>query len=101
MTITAKEAKEIMDTQTGYIILDVRSQSEYETGHIPNAMLIPDSEIAIRAEEELPDPDQLILVYCRSGMRSKGAALQLEMMGYTNIRDFGGILSWPYEIVND
>ncbi len=101
MTITAKEAKEIMDTQTGFTILDVRSPAEYAEGHIPNAMLIPDSEIAFRAEDELPDPDQLILVYCRSGVRSKGAAAQLEMMGYTNVKEFGGILDWPYAVVTD
>jgi rhodanese-related sulfurtransferase len=101
MVITPQQAKEIMDTETGYVLLDVRSQAEFKGGHIEGAVCIPDSEIAIRAEDELPDNDQLILVYCRSGMRSRGAAMQLEMMGYTNVKDFGGIMSWPYEVVTD
>lgn len=95
--ITAEEAKEIMDSQEGYIILDVRAQAEYDEGHIPGAIVIPHTEIEDRAEEELPDKDQLILVYCRSGRRSKIAAEALVELGYTNIREFGGILDWPYE----
>ncbi len=98
MNITAAEAKQIMDSQEGYIILDVRSQSEYDEGHIPGAILIPNTEIEERAEESLPDKDQLILVYCRSGRRSKLAAETLVELGYTNIREFGGIIDWPYEV---
>ncbi len=98
MNITAAEAKEIMDSQEGYIILDVRTQEEYDKGHIPGAILIPNTEIEDRAEEVLPDKDQLILIYCRSGRRSKMAAEILVELGYTNIREFGGILDWPYEV---
>ena len=97
MNITAEEAKEIMDTEEGYIILDVRTQEEYDQGHIPGAILIPDTEIETKAEEVLTDKDQLILVYCRSGRRSKIAAEALVELGYTNIKEFGGIIEWPYE----
>ena len=98
MNITAEEAKQIMDTEEGYIILDVRTQEEYDQGHIPGAVLIPNTEIETRAEDELPDKDQLILVYCRSGNRSKKAAEILVELGYTNIKEFGGIINWPYEV---
>lgn len=97
MNITSEEAKEIMDIQEGYIILDVRAQEEYEEGHIPGAIVIPHTEIEVRAEEELPDKGQLILIYCRSRRRSKIAVETLAELGYTNIREFGGILDWPYE----
>ena len=97
MNITAEEAKKIMDSEDGYIILDVRTQEEYDQGHIPGAILIPDSEINLRAEKELTDKDQLLLVYCRSGRRSKLAAEALVELGYTNIKEFGGIIDWPYE----
>lgn len=99
MNITQEEAKNIMDTETGYVILDVRTNEEFTSGHIPNAILIPDYEISQRAESELPDKSQLILVYCRSGNRSKNAASQLVSLGYTNIKEFGGIIDWKYEIV--
>ena len=98
VNITAQEAKEIMDTQEGYIILDVRTQEEYEEGHIPGAAQISHEEIAEKAEEVLTDKNQLILVYCRSGRRSKIAAEALVELGYTNIKEFGGILDWPYEV---
>ena len=98
MNITAQEAKEIMDTQEGYIILDVREQDEFDQGHIPGAILIPYTQIDFKAEDMLPDLDQLILVYCRSGRRSKIAAEALVELGYTNIKEFGGILDWPYEV---
>ena len=98
MNITAQKAKEIMDSQEGYVILDVRAREEYDQGHIPGAIVIPHTEIAARAEAELTDKDQLILVYCRSGRRSKLAAEELVKLGYTNIQEFGGILDWPYEI---
>ena len=98
VNITAEEAKEIMDSEEGYIILDVRTQEEYDQGHIPGAILIPDTEIKTKAEEVLTDKDQLILVYCRSGRRSKIAAEALVELGYTNIKEFGGIIDWPYEV---
>ena len=98
VNITAEEAKEMMNSQTGYIILDVRTKEEYDQGHIPGAILIPDYEIEARAEEVLTDKDQLILVYCRSGRRSKLAAETLVALGYTNIAEFGGIIDWPYEV---
>ncbi len=98
VNITAQEAKEIMDCEEGYVILDVRTWDEYNQGHIPGAILIPDTEIKARAEEVLTDKDQLILVYCRSGRRSKLAAEILVELGYTNIREFGGIIDWPYEV---
>ena len=97
MNITAEEAKTIMDTQEGYIILDVRTQEEFDQGHIPGAILIPNTRIEFDAEEILTDMDQLILVYCRSGRRSKQAAEILVEMGYTNIKEFGGIIDWTYE----
>ena len=97
MNITAEEAKKIMDSEEGYIILDTRTQEEYDEGHIPGAIVIPHDEITDRAEEELSDKDQLLLVYCRSGRRSKLAAEALVKLGYTNIKEFGGIIDWPYE----
>ena len=98
VNITAEEAKQIMDTEEGYIILDVRTQEEYDQGHIPGAIVISHEEIAEKANEMLPDKDQLILVYCRSGRRSKIAAEALVELGYTNIKEFGGIIDWPYEV---
>ena len=98
MNITAQQAKEIMDTQEGYIILDTRTQEEYDTGHIPGAIVLPHDEVLKKAETVLPDNSQLILVYCRSGRRSKLAAEDLVKLGYTNIREFGGIIDWPYEV---
>ena len=98
VNITAEEAKQIMDTEEGYIILDVRTQEEYDQGHIPGAILISHEEIAEKAEDVLTDKDQLILVYCRSGRRSKIAAEALVELGYTNIKEFGGISDWPYEV---
>ena len=98
VNITAQQAKEIMDTQEGYIILDTRTQEEYDEGHIPGAILIPYDEITEKAEGILTDKDQLILVYCRSGRRSKIAAADLVKLGYTNIKEFGGIIDWPYGV---
>ena len=98
VNITAEEAKQIMDSEEGYIILDVRTQEEYDEGHIPGAIVISHEEIAEKAEEVLTDKDQLILVYCRSGRRSKIAAEALVELGYTNIKEFGGIIDWPYEV---
>ena len=99
MNITQEEAKKLMDTEKDYIILDVRTKEEYDEKHIPGAVLIPVDEIEDRAVRELPEKDQLILVYCRSGNRSKTASEALEKLGYTRIREFGGINDWPYDIV--
>jgi rhodanese-related sulfurtransferase len=98
VNITAEQAKEIMDTHQGYVILDTRAQEEYDESHIPGAILIPHDEILQKAEAVLTDKDQLILVYCRSGRRSKLAAADLVKLGYTNIKEFGGIIDWPYEV---
>lgn len=97
--ITAEQAKTIMDTERDYVIIDARTEDEFAEGHIENAILIPEYEIAQRAEKELPDKEQLILVYCRSGRRSKIASEELVTLGYTNVKEFGGIIDWPYDIV--
>ena len=98
VNITAQEAKTIMDIEQGYVILDARTREEYDQGHIPGAIQISHDEITEKAEEVLTDKDQLILVYCRSGRRSKIAAEALVELGYTNIKEFGGIIDWPYEV---
>lgn len=100
MNVSQETAKEIMDTKE-CIILDVRTSEEFAEGHIPGAILIPDYEIAEKAPNILTDKDALILVYCRSGRRSKNAANQLVDMGYTNIKEFGGIIDWPYETTKE
>ena len=97
--ITAEQAKTIMDTEKDYVIIDARTEDEFAEGHIENAILIPEYEIANRAEKELPDKEQLILVYCRSGRRSKIASEELVKLGYINVKEFGGIIDWPYDIV--
>ncbi len=96
--ITVQEAKQIMDTQPSVVILDVREQEEFDAGHIPSAILLPHGNITAEAEQVLPDKNQRILVYCRSGRRSKIAAQALAELGYTDVLEFGGILDWPYEI---
>jgi len=95
--ISSEQAKEIMDKEKDYVIIDARTESEFNEGHIKGAILIPEYEIAERAENELPDKDQLILVYCRSGRRSKIASEELVKLGYTNVKEFGGIIDWQYE----
>lgn len=97
--ISAEEAKSLMDTESDYIILDARTESEFAEGHIEGAVLIPHDEISSRAEKELPDKNRLILVYCRSGNRSKTASEALAKLGYSNVKEFGGIIDWPYETV--
>ena len=92
--ITQEEAKEMMDTQE-VIILDVREQDEYDSGHIPGAVLLSIDEDT--AAEVIPEMDSTVLVYCRSGNRSKTASSALAELGYTNIYEFGGINTWPYE----
>ena len=96
--ITQVEAKNIMDTTTGYIILDVRTIEEFNTGHIVKAINIPNEVIKEEAEAILLNKEQVILVYCRSGRRSKEAADKLVELGYTNVLEFGGIIDWKYEI---
>ena len=99
--ITPEQAKSIMDTESDYIIIDARTDEEFAEGHIKGAILIPEYEIADRAEKELKDKDALILVYCRSGRRSKIASEELVKLGYTNVKEFGGIIDWPYETVTE
>lgn len=100
-TITATNAYEIMQEREDIIILDVRTESEFDSGHIPNAILIPDDEIAQKAEAALTDKNATILVYCRSGRRSALASKELASLGYTDVYDFGGINDWEYEIVTE
>ena len=99
--ITPAEAKDLMDSKENYVILDVRTMEEFAEGHIEGAILIPDYEIGEKAESVLTDKNQLILVYCRSGRRSKNAASELAALGYTNIQEFGGIIDWPYGMVTE
>ena len=96
--ITPQEAKKIMDSGEERIILDVREQDEFDEGHIKGAILIPYTEIENKAEDMLPDKDAQILVYCRSVRRSKIASETLSKLGYTNIKEFGGIIDWKYEV---
>ena len=97
--IDQETAKEMMTRDDGHIILDVRRQDEYDAGHIPDAICIPNESIETEPLEELNDFDQVILVYCRSGRRSKEAAQKLANMGYRNVYEFGGIIDWTGETV--
>ena len=99
--IAMDEAVDMMAQETGYIILDVRRPDEFAAGHIPGAINVPNETIGTAEIPELPDKDQLIMVYCRSGRRSKEASEKLVKLGYTNIVEFGGILDWKGEIVTD
>ena len=99
--ITADEAAQMMQEETGFVLLDVRTQEEYASGHIPGAICIPNETIGSEEIPELPDKDQLILVYCRSGNRSKQASEKLVKLGYTNIVEFGGINDWTGETVSE
>lgn len=100
-TITATNAYEIMQQRDDIVILDVRTESEFDSGHISNAILIPDDEIEEKAESILTDKNATILVYCRSGRRSALASEELASLGYTDVYDFGGINDWEYEIVTE
>ena len=100
-SITMDEAVDMMAQETGYIILDVRRPDEFAAGHIPNAINVPNETIGTDEIPELPNKDQLIMVYCRSGRRSKEASEKLVKLGYTNIVKFGGILDWKGEIVTE
>ena len=99
--ISMDEAVKMMAEETGYIILDVRRPDEFAAGHIPKAINVPNETIGTADIPELPDKNQLIMVYCRSGRRSKEASEKLVKLGYTNIVEFGGILDWKGEIVTD
>ena len=96
--VSMDEITEIMEQNEGYVILDVRTHEEYNEGHIPNAICIPNETIDESVINELPDKSQLILIYCRSGNRSKQATQKLEKLGYTNLIEFGGIIDWKGEI---
>ena len=97
--ISQDKAAEMMAEDDGHVIVDVRREDEYAEGHIPGAILIPNESIVDTPPEELPDFDQIILVYCRSGRRSKEASQKLFDMGYTNVFEFGGIIDWTGEVV--
>ena len=99
--ISQEEAKEMMLRDDGHVIVDVRRQEEYDAGHIPGAILIPNESIGCDSPEALPDYDQVILIYCRTGNRSKQASEKLAAMGYQNIYEFGGINTWTGEIVTE
>ena len=99
--ISQEEAKEMMAKDDGHVVVDVRRQDEYDAGHIPGAILIPNESIGCDSPEALPDYDQIILIYCRTGNRSKQAAQKLASMGYTNIYEFGGITAWTGDVVTD
>ncbi len=98
VSISTNEAIAMMEEETDYIILDVRTVQEYQAGHIKGAINYPNENIGDGAIDILPDKDQLIFVYCRSGNRSKLASAKLVNLGYTNIVEFGGINSWPYDL---
>ena len=99
--IDQEKAKEMMAVNDGHVIVDVRRADEYAAGHIPGAILIPNESIGTEKPEQLPDKDRIILIYCRSGNRSKQAAQKLADMGYTNIYEFGGINTWTGEVVTE
>ena len=97
--VSPEQAKEMMNKGNSYTLLDVRTEAEFREQRIKGAVLLPNVEIKNRAGTELPDKNALIFVYCRSGVRSAGAAKELVSMGYTNVYDIGGIINWPYETV--
>ena len=99
--ISMKEAITMMNEESGYLIIDVRTLGEFNEKHIPNAINIPNESIGTEEIPELPDKDQLIFVYCRSGNRSKQASEKLVALGYTNIVEFGGINDWPGETISE
>ena len=99
--ISMKEAITMMNEESGYLIIDVRTLEEFNEKHIPNAINIPNESIGTEEIPELPDKDQLIFVYCRSGNRSKQASEKLVALGYTNIVEFGGINDWPGETISE
>ena len=100
LQISGEDAYLLMQNESDYAIIDARTEEEFSQGHIKNAILIPEYEIAEKAPSLLPNKDQLILVYCRSGRRSKIAAQALADLGYVNVKEFGGIIDWQYETVS-
>ena len=98
--ITSVQAHQMMSQENDFILLDVRTEEEFVEQRLDGAILIPDSQIRIRAERVMPDKDKLIFVYCRSGVRSAASARILVSLGYVNVYDFGGILDWPYGTVS-
>jgi rhodanese-related sulfurtransferase len=98
--LSAEEAKKMIDSAKPPVILDVRTEEEFIEKRIDGAVLIPDTEIGVRAPGELPDKDTVILVYCRSGVRSEKASRELVQMGYSQVYDIGGIIDWPFETVS-
>ena len=98
--ISAEEAYEMMVSQE-VVVVDVRTREEYESGHIENAVLVPNESIGSEIPEALPDKEATLLIYCRSGRRSKEAAQKLLALGYQNVYDFGGVIDWPYELVKE
>lgn len=96
--ISMEEAKQLMADEEGYVIVDARTIEEYANGHIPDAICIPNESIGVVAPDKLPNKEQLILVYCRSGNRSKQASQKLVKLGYTNVKEFGGIMDWDGDI---
>ena len=99
--VSISEAIDLMNRESSYVILDVRTYDEYQQGHIPGAIVVPNETIGTSEIPELPDKQQMILVYCRSGNRSRQAAAKLAKLGYSNVIEFGGIIDWPFEIVKD
>ena len=99
--ISAEEAYEMMASQEVVVVVDVRTREEYDGGHIENAVLVPNESIGSEMPEALPDKDATLLVYCRSGRRSKDAAEKLLALGYQSVYDFGGVIDWPYELVKE
>ena len=97
--ISAEEAYEMMISQE--IVVDVRTREEYDGGHIENAVLVPNESIGSEMPETLPDKEATLLIYCRSGRRSKDAAQKLLALGYQSVYDFGGVIDWPYELVKE
>ena len=98
--ISAEEAYEMMASQE-VVVVDVRTREEYDGGHIENAVLVPNENIGSEMPEALPDKEATLLVYCRSGRRSKDAAQKLLALGYQSVYDFGGVIDWPYELVKE
>ena len=98
--ISAEEAYEMMASQE-VVVVDVRTREEYDGGHIENAVLVPNESIGSEMPEALPDKEATLLIYCRSGRRSKDAAEKLLSLGYQNVYDFGGVIDWPYELVKE
>ena len=98
--ISAEEAYEMMVSQE-VVVVDVRTREEYDGGHIENAVLVPNESIGSEMPEALPDKEATLLVYCRSGRRSKDAAQKLLELGYQSVYDFGGVIDWPYELVKE